>query len=239
MLSPIVYRYVNPILSKYFKFVIKRRSEDLAFQRETILKKFGIELVLDVGAHHGEFVREIRSNGYKGRIISFEPDKNSFIELGKIQDHNLEIFFTGLSSEEGFLKFNKYQNSFFNSFLEIDNELNIPITNLIESSFVKVTTLDSFLEKNLIYDKFFLKLDVQGFEMKILKGLNDYLENLIALQVEVSINAIYSGASNLEEILDWLFENGFHIVSIVTERFDQKMAQAFDVDLLCLKISRS
>ena len=50
LLSPIIYRYINPISSKYFKFVIKRRSEDLAFQRITFLSKFNTTLVLDIGA---------------------------------------------------------------------------------------------------------------------------------------------------------------------------------------------
>lgn len=238
MLSPIIYRYINPIFSKYFKFVIKRRSEDLAFQRNIILKKFNVSLVLDVGAHYGETVRDIRSNGYTGKIISIEPTLKSFNVLSKIKDKNMQAFNLGLGENSGFLKLNEFEESYMNSFLEAKKNSRFDMKQLSESSLVECTTLDLFIFDNSLQNEvIFMKLDVQGFEINVLKGLDKYKDKIIALQVEISINSIYTGASNFSELLKWLDENNFRIVSIVTERFNDKQTQAFDVDVLCLRNS--
>src|SRR5436305_14828945 len=42
-----------------------------------------IDLVLDVGARQGEFGRFLRRNGYRGRIVSFEPVCSNYEILTK------------------------------------------------------------------------------------------------------------------------------------------------------------
>jgi hypothetical protein len=105
VLSPIIYRYINPVFSKYFKFVIKRRSEDLAFQRNVIINKNNVSLVIDVGAHHGETIREIRANGYTKKIISVEPTPQSFEILSRYNDKKLSVFNIGFGDIPGFFSF--------------------------------------------------------------------------------------------------------------------------------------
>ena len=107
---------------------------------------------------------------------------------------------------------------------------------LSESLLVELKTLDSFIfENSLESEVIFLKIDVQGYEMNVLKGLEKYKDRVIALQVEISINSIYIGASIFLELQNWLNENNFRIISIVTERFDEIQTQAYDVDVLCLR----
>ena len=39
----------------------------------TMLEHFGINVILDVGAHEGHTAEKLFEQGYRGRIISFEP----------------------------------------------------------------------------------------------------------------------------------------------------------------------
>lgn len=48
-------------------------SSNPAFQLLKALNRFDIDLVLDVGANVGQFASELRSVGYKGNLVSFEP----------------------------------------------------------------------------------------------------------------------------------------------------------------------
>src|SRR2546423_8564507 len=51
-------------------------------RRLTLMKKSGIDLVIDVGANQGQFARTMRDQlSYRGRIVSFEPLTNAFAAL--------------------------------------------------------------------------------------------------------------------------------------------------------------
>ena len=70
------------IFKKYIKSAIHFAGFDLhrlnpssnpSFQLKKALDRFGVDLVLDVGANAGQFSSELRSVGYQGSLVSFEP----------------------------------------------------------------------------------------------------------------------------------------------------------------------
>lgn len=59
-----------------------------------------------------------------------------------------------------------------------------------------------------------LKLDVQGFELEILQGLGPILRKIDVVEVEVSFVATYSGQPLIEEVLNFMLDNGFGLTHI-------------------------
>jgi len=238
MFSKLIYEKVNPVLSKFGKCVIKHRVEDLAWQRSLILDKSGVSFVIDIGAHKGEFYHEIRRNGFRDGILSIEPTLSSFEFLKRIEnsDQKFKSLNIALSNKFGEVEINEFQESTMNSILDVNQNSSYDLSPSIATSKVKCMTLDQLIKsESLENEVLFIKLDVQGFELRILDGLRAFLTSVKVLQVEISINPIYKDASNLADFVTWLESNGYKIASISTERFHESVAYAYDVDILCVR----
>jgi FkbM family methyltransferase len=61
-----------------------------------------------------------------------------------------------------------------------------------------------------------IKLDVQGLELAILKGLGSTLQQVVALELEVSFVATYEAQPMFQEIFDFLIDAGFGMTQLTT-----------------------
>src|SRR4051812_33807090 len=67
-----------PVIGR-LRMALRRRGFDVhrwrppEGRRAALMRSQGIQLVLDVGANRGQYGESLRTSGYKGRIISFEP----------------------------------------------------------------------------------------------------------------------------------------------------------------------
>lgn len=57
-----------------------------------------------------------------------------------------------------------------------------------------------------------LKLDVQGFELAILRGLGPMLKEVDVVEVEVAFVATYSNQPLIQEVMDFMLDNGFGVI---------------------------
>ena len=69
---------MKAIIKKFFLILGLEVSRYRPFKFEPLqfaktLKLVDINVIFDIGANVGQFAREIRQHGYKGKIISFEP----------------------------------------------------------------------------------------------------------------------------------------------------------------------
>jgi hypothetical protein len=71
--------------------------------RQDFMESRSIDTVIDVGANEGQFVHEIRENGYSGNIVSFEPIKEIYSTLANnvAKDRRWKGFNLGLSNRSG------------------------------------------------------------------------------------------------------------------------------------------
>ena len=75
---------------------------------------------------------------------------------------------------------------------------------------VPVTTIDAYCEKNNIKPNG-IKIDVEGYEMEVLKGANKTLQNVKYLMIELNNNSKKYGSSNIE-IEKFLGSMGFKVL---------------------------
>jgi FkbM family methyltransferase len=98
-------------------------------------------------------------------------------------------------------------------------------------------TLDSILSTNQFPKPDLIKLDVQGFEIEVLKGAANALSNTEAVLMEVSIIELYQNSPILHEITAFMADRGFRtydICSLLHRPLDGALCQ---IDIIFLKES--
>jgi FkbM family methyltransferase len=162
-------------------------------------------LVLDVGANAGQFCNVIRQKGYDGFIISFEPQlgcRPELIATSRPDPRWIVMPNMGLGAENTTLLLNITANSYSSSFFEThENHLRSePLTRAVKTQEVPVKRLADSLPTAIKSKVGALKIDTQGYELEVLKGLGDEFPCLSVIQAELSAIECYVGAPSLEEV---------------------------------------
>lgn len=154
-------------------------------------------VVFDVGAHTGEWYKMFKKEyTEKAFVHSFEPSKMSFNTLSKIKDEDFhpENIALGNISEMRYLS--GQENGCSGSFLTSQKD---PMSEL-----VRVETLDKYCKSNNIDNIDLLKIDIEGYELKMLDGAKDMIsENRISL-IQFEFGAPSEEKYSLKDFFDLL-----------------------------------
>jgi FkbM family methyltransferase len=184
------------------------------------IESHGLSTVLDVGANVGQFGIDLRINGYKGQIISFEPVTENFERLKLISRKfgNWETIQTGIGSQERNGTISVSGNSgLSSSFLRISEThlQEFPESYTKRTELAKIQTLDKQISLLKIDPtKTFLKIDTQGFEREVLEGASQALPFIPLCLLESSLEPLYEGESSILQLLNQLSFFGHEVVDI-------------------------
>ena len=188
---------------------------EFATHLRKIFKIYEIMTVVDVGANegqYGEFLR--REVGFKGLIISVEPQVKCFQELQKkaFKDPKWAALNTAFGAIEEIREFNVMQGTVFSSFLEPNMQL--PGNTVTERVAMRVRTLDSVIKEIEALRRIgpiYLKLDTQGFDLEVMKGASASFRQIRALQTEVSVLPIYDNMICWHDAIQTFGDCGFAV----------------------------
>jgi hypothetical protein len=79
---------------------------------------------------------------------------------------------------------------------------------------VPVTSIDAVVHEQTIDDVFLVKIDVQGFELEVLKGAENSLDRIKYIFVESAIRQLYAGAPRFSDVFDFLTARDFHLMAM-------------------------
>ena len=199
------------------------------------LKSWGLnpQNVVDVGAYHGEWARSFREvfpesdilmvEGQAGKTPKLEKTCRELagridFEIGLLGANDGEkVKFTEMETGSSVLEEN---SSFWRSYSERE-----------------LTTLDTLLsrrENNRKID--FLKLDVQGYEIQVLKGAESALQRTEFVLLEASLIPVNTGCPLILEVLNFMADRGFLLLDFCSQirRADKALWQT---DLLFISKS--
>ena len=189
-------------------------------RQKKIMESNQIELVLDVGANIGNYGHKLLTRmGFKGTVISFEPMLKEF----NILNHRCKDYYNwsakniALGDFNGTSSINISENSVSSSLLEIlpGHTDSAPSSRFIETEEIQIVTIDKFLtDQNIQSTNIFLKLDVQGYEMEVLKGIHTHFDKIKMLHVELSLDELYKNGATFDDMYSYLRSVGFKLVGL-------------------------
>jgi FkbM family methyltransferase len=193
------------ILPPFTDVFSSQEGEDVLLKRllKSHYRKPGF--FLDVGAH--DPIRFSNTyhyyiNGWRGINIDPKPGMKSLFDKVRPDDHNLEM---GISDCEDSLTYYQFKEPAFNTFDIKSVEYAKTRTDLILESLVQVKPLSIVLDEYLPPDQslIFFNIDVEGFELNVLKSNNwdKYRPKIIIVE---ALNDIA-----LVEINDYLNKQGY------------------------------
>ena len=187
----------------------------------TIIEKYQIDLILDVGANKGQFTLEVR-RFYKGPIISFEPVLHTFTVLQHTASHDNDwfVFNYALGNKSGEDYINVHGNDELCSFLEMKKEYADMVRDTGDTHLKELTQIRRFddIVEEMPFDvfsrKILLKLDTQGYDLEVYKGTGSIRDNILAIQSEVYHAPFYFQAPSWTESISKYREDGFRLVGL-------------------------
>lgn len=143
------------------------------------LKKKDI-VIFDVGANKGQYLamtlKQIPSS-VNATIHCFEPQLDAFKKMEEVAagHSNVKTNHFALGSSEGELTLYKHtEQSEYSSLYQADYfQHNIKLST---QELIKIKTLDDYCNTNAIEAVDFLKIDVEGHELEVLKGAKSFIE---------------------------------------------------------------
>ena len=217
---------INPII-KYHKPDLPRRIK--------IINHYSIDTIFDIGANIGQYAMLMRTMKFKGKIISFEPLKDAFDKLKKhsSSDENWLVNNFALGTTEETRLINIAGNSYSSSFLELNDEhiISAPDSKYIGQLEIEVKRLDKvFYDFTDIGSHIMVKIDTQGFEKNVLEGANGILNKIKVIQLEMSIVELYENEALFMEMISYLNDKGFELISLENGFSNPKTGELLQVD---------
>jgi len=189
-----------PALEQFVSTKVDSRRLHIALTR-LIGRGLKIEVVYDIGAHRGLWTEAVRASLPRARFFLFEAND---MHTEALQQKGDRFFTAILSSEEKLVDFyatGSPGDSYFRESTE--HYVEVPPTT------VRATTLDHIVETHDLPYPDFIKADVQGAELDVLRGGTKALDRAKLVLLECPVVEYNEGAPSIHEYFRFMDERGF------------------------------
>jgi len=196
------------------------------------LAKRQFKNIIHIGASWGQEIESYHKNGVES-VVWFEASQRFMAKLFdntarfKIQQNYLNYCLSDVTGET--VKFNITNNGESSSMLEFGSHSTLhPQVSIVGSEELTTFRFDEiYKQKRIDINKVdFINVDVQGAELKVLKGFGDLLSlpNIKAVYSEVNFEHVYKDCCLVDELDEYLGKFGFIRVKTLGEMAQWKDA---------------
>jgi FkbM family methyltransferase len=203
-----------------------------------LLARYEIDVVLDVGAHRGDFGAMLREAGYRGRIVSFEPLREPRAELRHraASDDTWSVLPYGLGDRTGQAILNVC-GDFGPASSLLPMLPRHPRTVHTGKAVVETRRLDELWEQLIAPgERVFLHLDVQGYEAQVLGGVGRFADEICGVRMGAPLVPLFAGGRLFDELLALARDQlGLTLMSLAPGLTDPNDGRMLRCDLVLLR----
>ncbi len=203
------------------------------------IKSIGIKTILDIGANVGQSTVTFARVFPAAKIYAFEPIPDCYqkLEAKFINNKNVSAINIAVGAQLGelSLELNNYTPS--SSFLKMDNRHveSFPFTTVDKVVNICVDSLDNIVNKFVVEEPILAKIDVQGFEDKVIAGGQKTLDKCRLVIIETSFETLYKDQPLFHDIYNLMIGMGFKYAGSMGQLLDPKTKQYLQSDSLFIK----
>lgn len=201
-------------------------------EHRAALQPYRFSSIVDVGANRGQFTLLMAGLRPDAVIFAFEPLIEPYRKLIELTSgfSNVRAFNSAIGSRRACLPMNVAKRDDSSSFLPITalQEQIFPNTDHQRIVDVQTAPLGGFIEGQELARPSLLKIDVQGYELEVLKGSKDHLDRFDVIYVEASYLELYEGQPLARDVIAFLGAERFYLAAIhnLVNAPDGRAAQA-------------
>jgi FkbM family methyltransferase len=169
--------------------------------------------IIDVGANRGDWTRMALQMFPDARVIMIEPQVEMVAPLEALcrEKSNVSVVKAGAGSEPGQLLQTIWEDLAGSSFLPPED---VTLQKKGRQRLTPVVTIDSVLAEHSGFQPDFVKLDIQGFELKALAGATSIFGRTELLILEASLFAFTAGQPTAREVITFMGDRGYEIYDL-------------------------
>jgi FkbM family methyltransferase len=178
----------------------------------------GVDVFWDIGANIGSISLPLAARCPALRVYGFEPSPpvlSLFLRNANLNPQLLDrvtILAAALAEETGFLPFHMSSEPFNSGFGGLGTSAN----RVAHPVNVWTVRGDDLIDRGIVPQPQLMKIDVEGFELEVLKGLSNTLENASKMGIlfEHEVYRFEERGTEPDSVVRWLQKIGFSVYSI-------------------------
>ena len=201
--------------------LVKHRVLGATEHLAVLSRRFGC--LVDVGANKGQFSLAFRRANPSAPIFAFEPLPTAAAVYRNVfgADPGVRLFELALGPAETAATLHVSGRDDSSSLLPIGSlQMAVfPGTEEVATSTVRVARLASLLGYEQLAAPALLKIDVQGFELEVLRGSDELLDRFSVVYCECSFIPLYESQALAHQVIAYLARRGFALSGFCNPAF--------------------
>ena len=207
-------RLFNNLISQKYKLNHKFQNKNQITNCELVLsllkeKNYYPNFIFDIGCGHGQWTKKCIKFFPNSKYYLFDANNNNLEKLKLLKKNNINIEYKICLLSDDYSSYNFYNMGYGSSIFEEQTSFDRYVEKLNATTLYDEISPDLKKSSNNL-----IKLDVQGAEIKILKGLKEFINLFEVITLEVSLHNYNKNSPLFDKVMNFMNDNNYKLYDL-------------------------